>query len=1126
MKYSRLLLIILLMVFISGCNQIKVDLEDSYVETLTDKVEFNVGDPIPNWDDYFTFKDESLIEDYKVNSDFDYVDEFDQEGTFEIQVKINLTSGQTVYDFFKITVGPRLIEEVTDYNEALTNLITNLEAEGYYAYESENIIRYKIANEINNVTIDKVYKQYINMENGFNFFHTLTDYDYPSSNEFDEVYITIGEEGAMVIERNDFTESEWVANQISFEELFEMIPDFGVLEQKDLMNGVENIEGSRVDGNMEFIIPLSRENFSINSVPELFDSLKAFEKTNFLDSFINLIKDNYSLINCTVITNGNVTEIIKIQYDYKDFFTVVYGDDEVVFTDAKITKNNFSKKEFSIELPEVNDSALLDTVKVGTTLINQDGTVLSSAVDTDNNALYYTIEGDNYLYKFDYVTNEKSAIYFDIMPDQLYYSNDKLYIGLSDGHKYYWPKEEQYGGLAIVDVTDFTIVKNFSLNFDPYSIVVDKYGFIYVTEGSHQHCSMFSINPISGQIIDEMWGLYYMSKIYYSPLTNRIYGVELRTTRDDLEVYKINRGMIDSSKSGEDGFSEVYISMRPDGKQLYSGSGHIFDLQTDYDWDGLVVRTIPFEFTSAAFNLVNNETYLATDYGIIVIDENNDIQEIFEYNIFSKQLVYDEGKLINIGQNNIEILHLDEEQSNKYIFVANTTVNGDFNPKEYITNMIDGMITYSKTSGSVDNSTLGQYEIKYSISEIGGQSSEGEITLVVNVIDDQKPTITLDQSTEYDVLVNSDFVAPPCSATDNYDTEVTCEVLSNGVDTSEIGEYIVTYKAIDSSGNIELHNVFFNVILPTVSYDTSSYTFTGNISDAVIDFDTNSMFYIDYNAHEVVMFNFVTEEKSSISFEYQPERLVIDGRNLYVSIIHQDHSPYWWDEEQTGEIAVINMDTFSKTGQYTVDVDPYSFVINNGFVYIIPGSGQWVNMKVYNQSDLSFAGNGCHLRERTVVDINPNNGYIFGLTQGLSPQSMERYLLNGAACISMKDDPGHGDYRYGNELFVSPNSDYVFSATGFKFYANDSSSHVEMDYAGDMKFEISAIYFDAENYRTYFGQDNGYVIISDNLEYKVIEETFIGYQVDEIYADSSTLYILSYKDSGNITLVIAEKSND
>ena len=115
---------------------------------------------------------------------------------------------------------------------------------------------------------------------------------------------------------------------------------------------------------------------------------------------------------------------------------------------------------------------------------------------------------------------------------------------------------------------------------------------------------------------------------------------------------------------------------------------------------------------------------------------------------------------------------------------------------------IDGDITSSITvENNVDPDTAGTYTVVYSVSDISGNAAEQGVRTVV-VSDTTKPIISLIGASDVDVLVNDLYVDEGASAFDNIDGDITNQiVIINPVDTSQVGDYIVSYNVEDSSGN-------------------------------------------------------------------------------------------------------------------------------------------------------------------------------------------------------------------------------------------------------------------------------------------------------------------------------------
>lgn len=104
----------------------------------------------------------------------------------------------------------------------------------------------------------------------------------------------------------------------------------------------------------------------------------------------------------------------------------------------------------------------------------------------------------------------------------------------------------------------------------------------------------------------------------------------------------------------------------------------------------------------------------------------------------------------------------------------------------------DGTI---KVFGEVNTNKLGSYTVVYS--DINDVVS---IERIVHVVDRTPPVITLSGEVDSELYYNSDFVEYGYTVKDNYDNNPIVQI--NGtIDTSKIGEQVITYTAIDSSNN-------------------------------------------------------------------------------------------------------------------------------------------------------------------------------------------------------------------------------------------------------------------------------------------------------------------------------------
>lgn len=103
------------------------------------------------------------------------------------------------------------------------------------------------------------------------------------------------------------------------------------------------------------------------------------------------------------------------------------------------------------------------------------------------------------------------------------------------------------------------------------------------------------------------------------------------------------------------------------------------------------------------------------------------------------------------------------------------------------------------TNSNIDTSKVGSYQITYTVKH---KKKTSWATRTVNVVDSEKPTITLNGSEEINIAQDSTYQELGCSAIDNYDGNITTKItIDNPVDTSKLGSYTVNYSVKDSSGN-------------------------------------------------------------------------------------------------------------------------------------------------------------------------------------------------------------------------------------------------------------------------------------------------------------------------------------
>ncbi|MBI1321131.1 MAG: DUF5011 domain-containing protein [Candidatus Hydrogenedens sp.] len=104
--------------------------------------------------------------------------------------------------------------------------------------------------------------------------------------------------------------------------------------------------------------------------------------------------------------------------------------------------------------------------------------------------------------------------------------------------------------------------------------------------------------------------------------------------------------------------------------------------------------------------------------------------------------------------------------------------------------------------GSVDTNTPGAYAVTYNVSDAAGNAAV-QLSRTVNVTDSGAPVITLNGAADVTLECGSAYTELGATALDGCEGDLTASVVIGGdtVDTSTPDVYVVTYSAVDASGN-------------------------------------------------------------------------------------------------------------------------------------------------------------------------------------------------------------------------------------------------------------------------------------------------------------------------------------
>ncbi len=105
------------------------------------------------------------------------------------------------------------------------------------------------------------------------------------------------------------------------------------------------------------------------------------------------------------------------------------------------------------------------------------------------------------------------------------------------------------------------------------------------------------------------------------------------------------------------------------------------------------------------------------------------------------------------------------------------------------------------TTNNLDTSKVGTYNIEYTI-KLNYLKNKKKVIRTIKVVDEEAPTIELKGEETVTIIEGEQYVETGYNARDEHDGDITKSVVvENNVDSTKPGNYEVTYKVTDSSGN-------------------------------------------------------------------------------------------------------------------------------------------------------------------------------------------------------------------------------------------------------------------------------------------------------------------------------------
>lgn len=189
---------------------------------------------------------------------------------------------------------------------------------------------------------------------------------------------------------------------------------------------------------------------------------------------------------------------------------------------------------------------------------------------------------------------------------------------------------------------------------------------------------------------------------------------------------------------------------------------------------------------------------------------------------------------------------------------------------------------------NIDENKTGSYEVKYSL-----QVKNRLINKVrkVNVVDNISPEITLKGSDNIKLYESSDYEEPGFIAFDNYDGDITKNVIVQNDIKEEVGDYKITYIVEDSSGNktmvtrnVKILDKKKNIGTIYLTFDDGPSNNTSKILDILKKEDIKATFFlVNFNSSYNPVVKRIYDEGHSIGIHSYTHnyKLIYSSVNAY-----------------------------------------------------------------------------------------------------------------------------------------------------------------------------------------------------------------------------------------------------
>ncbi|WP_145317529.1 stalk domain-containing protein [Paenibacillus xylanexedens] len=281
--------------------------------------------------------------------------------------------------------------------------------------------------------------------------------------------------------------------------------------------------------------------------------------------------------------------------------------------------------------------------------------------------------------------------------------------------------------------------------------------------------------------------------------------------------------------------------------------------------------------------------------------------------------------------------------------------------------------------------------------------------------------------------------------------------------------WIKKYTALSFSSIPVLNQDQFRETAPTEQDPTVDESQTASpsvhllgrtVRETVLGPDQSVIFAIDENKSTIFAYRFSDNKVvvESSAFKTPPRKLQYVNGEIYVIFSNADYSPYRFEDQQGGQVVILDADTLKVKDQWNTRIDPYEISLDHsGHVYVTSGSGQWTSIISYDRATKEEISSAT-IREGSNLVLHPSEDRIYAVDSDTSPRDIEMFRLMDGKFTSNQDSPYHGEYKLSTVIGITPDGKYVLNGAGTVLSAtNNSASNMQYVTAID-SFDYVAVH--------------------------------------------------------------------